>query len=342
MNYQGPCRTLNKAEFAMMQMASEFAGMAKANMERGYFEEALFDVNSALCLLPASAHIHNNRAQALLSLGKYVEGFKEFEWRLLLFGDALAASGLPMWRGQDLVGKRLLLCHEHGYGDSLMLLRYVPVLKAMGAIITLLMPPGLLRIVEQYDVDISDRLPKDYSAFDYRCPMFSVVAALGHDVNDIPSAPYINTSSGEHLPNSIGIAWSGNRNHPRDEHRSIGIERFLSLLECGGSKLYSVQNSELEEAAKLGVATRWFADFINTASFMSQLDHIITVDSAPAHLAGAIGHPSVHLLIPYVSDFRWYNAQAWYPNIKVHRQDAPSDWASAFAKLNKALVRATH
>jgi hypothetical protein len=336
MNYQGPCRASNKAEQATMEVTAEFMAMAKANMERGQLEEALFDLDNAICLMPKSVHAHNNRAHALLSLGDYSEGFKEFEWRLL-FGDKCFLSDVPMWRGQDIAGKRLLLCHEAGYGDSLMMLRYVPVLKAMGAIITLLMPPGLVRLARQLGIEVSDQFPDDYSIFDYRCPMFSVIPALGHVVNDIPTAPYIKMAGGERLPNSFGIAWSGNREHLRDQHRSVGIEQFLSLFEGNGHSLYNVQNSELDEAAEHGVVTRSFEDLAETAEFMSRLDHIVTVDSAPVHLAGAIGHPSVHLVLPFVCDWRWYNSQAWYPNIKIYRQDSPGDWASAFSKLNKAL-----
>jgi hypothetical protein len=336
MNYQGPCRASNRTEEATMEVTAEFMAMAKANMERGQLKEALFDLDNALCLMPKSVHAHCNRAQALLSLGDYREGFAEFEWRLALFGDVFTGVDVPVWRGESLVGKRLLLGHEHGYGDSLMMLRYVPVLKNMGAEITLLVPPGLKRLASQFGIDVRDQYPDDYSIFDYRCPMFSIIAALGHGVSDIPSQPYIKTVGGERLPNSIGIAWSGNRKHLRDAHRSVGIEQFLSLLKHDHT-LYSVQNSELDEAAERGVVTQSFEDLADTADFMSRLDHIVTVDSAPAHLAGAIGHPSVHLLLPYVSDWRWYNAQAWYPNIKAYWQDRPGDWASAFAKVNECL-----
>jgi len=337
MNYQGPCRASNKAEQATMEVTAEFMAMAKANMERGQFVEALFDLDNALCLMPKSVHAHCNRAQALFSLGRYSEGFAEFEWRFLLFGNPFVGVDVPIWRGEELSGKRLLLCHEHGYGDSLMLLRYVPVLKAMGAIITLLMPPGLVRLARQFGVEVLEKYPEDYGAFDYCCPMFSIIAAMGHGVSDIPSEPYIETVRGERLPNSVGISWSGNREHLRDAHRSVGIEQFLSLFECNGHSLYSVQNSELDEAAERGVVTRSFEDLTETAEFMSRLDHIVTVDTAPAHLAGAIGHPSVHLLLPYSSDWRWYNAEAWYPQINVYRQDAPGDWESVFERVNKNL-----
>jgi hypothetical protein len=337
MNYSGPIRASSKDEEAVMNMTADFLAMAKANMEQGQLEEALFDLDNALCLMPKSVHAHCNRAQALLSLGKYVEGFAEFEWRLSLFGDVFAGVDVPVWRGEPLVGRRLLLGHEHGYGDSLMLLRYVPVLKEMGAEITLLVPPGLLRLVGQFGVDVRDQYPEDYSVFDYRCPMFSIPHVLGHSAADIPSKPYITAPYGNQLRNSIGVAWSGNRAHLRDNHRSVGLDQFLSLLQPGHRKLISVQNSELDEASVRGIVAEPFANFAFTAALMSRLDHIVTVDSAPAHLAGAMGHPSVHLLLPHVSDWRWYCADAWYPNITIHRQDKPGDWSSAFAKVNRCL-----
>lgn len=339
MNYQGQARASSKSEQTTMEVTAEFMAMAKSNMDRGQFKEALFDLDNALCVMPKSVHAHSNRAHALLSLGDYEEGFKEFEWRLALFGDVFIGVDVPPWRGEPIAGKRLLLGHEHGYGDCLMLLRYVPVLKEMGAIITLLLPPGLKRLAERFDIDVRDQYPEDYGVFDYRCPMFSLPKVLGHGAGDIPSRPYIPVQRGERIPNSIGISWSGNREHLRDAHRSVGLDQFLSLFEGSGHTLYAVQASELEEAAERGVITQRFGDFADTADFMSRLDHIVTVDTSPVHLAGAIGHPSVHVLLPFVSDWRWYNSESWYPNVKTHWQDKPGDWASAFAKVNRCLMR---
>lgn len=338
MLYRGPYRPATKGDEVVADLVAESIARANENMERGLFREAIFDLDTAICLMPNLPQAHHNKAHALLSLGDYSEGFKEFEWRLPLLGDPLAGSGVPLWRGESLSGKHLLLCHEYGYGDSLMLLRYVPTLKAKGAVVTLLLPPGLVRIARSLGVEVRDQYPETPTDFDYRCPLFSVVANLQHDVDDIPQSPSINVVSiGRNLPDTIGIAWSGNRSHGRDKHRSLDVERFVALLEGKGRELYSVQSGEMNEAAACGVTTKFYKDFAETASWMQRFDHIVTVDTAAAHLAGVIGHRSAHVLVPYSSDWRWYEAAAWYPNIKVHRQDRPGDWASAFAKVNRCL-----
>lgn len=337
MFYRGAYRPISKADEIVAELVSDSITRANENMEHGRFREAVFDFDTAIALMPNLPQAHHNKAHALLSLGEYHEGFREFEWRLPFFGDALALSGVPLWRGENLISNRVLLCHEFGYGDSLMLLRYVPVLKALGAIVTLLLPPGLVSIAQSLDVEIRTEYPTDFESYDYRCPLFSVATNLQHGVSDIPETPRLAVHHGEKVPNSIGIAWSGNREHGRDKHRSLEVDEFLSLLECGGRDLYSVQNSELERAETCGVITRSYEDFADTAAWMMRLDHVVAVDTAAAHLAGVTAHPSAHVLVPYSSDWRWYNAAAWYPKINVHRQDRPGDWASAFAKVNRCL-----
>lgn len=341
MLYRGPCRYASEREEVAAEVVADALTRANDSIERGQFGEALFDLDTALSLMPKSPHAHWNKAQALLSLGDYVAGFREFEWRLTLFGDWLASSGALLWRGENLSGKRVLLCHEYGYGDSLMMLRFVPVLKEQGADITLLLPKALVGLALQFDVQVLHEVPRRFDGFDYLCPMFSVMAGLGVGVGDIPAPPYISANPAKRIskgkrPN-IGIAWSGNRTHLRDAHRSIDIDLFLSLFDHRGSALYSVQASESDEAAKRGVITPAYEDFAASASVMLSLDHVVTVDTAAAHLAGAIGHPSVHLLLSYSHDWRWHNARAWYPSMNLHRQDVPGDWASAFAKVNRCL-----
>jgi hypothetical protein len=224
-----------------------------------------------------------------------------------------------------------------------MLLRYVPVLERMGAAITLLVPPPLVRFAQQQlGVDVYSDIPKNLSGFDYRCPLFSVIANLQHDVSDIPPPLHVALGGCQTLDFtrggcSIGIAWSGNRAHLRDKHRSLEVGEFLSLLDIYDRSFYSVQNSEQDQALSRGVEAPTYINFFDTVMFMMSLDHIVTVDTAAAHLAGTIGHPSVHVLVPYSSDWRWYNAQVWYPGINVYRQDSSGDWPSAFLKVNKCL-----
>lgn len=320
-----------------VQMIKVVDAMTRANdaTERGKHHQALRHLDDALRDVPDSPYARWDRGKALLALGKYVDGFADFEWRLALpQSNPFSSSSVPLWRGEELRGKRIVLSHEQGYGDTLMMMRYLPALKNQGAEITLLVPSSLLRVSQLFDVDARDWEELfDFSNFDYCLPMCSVVAGFGHSIKDIPSEPYLEVVGGERLPNSIGIAWSGNPAHSRDLQRSIPIDLFLSLLNCPDHSLYSVQQS----GPQRGVITQKFSDFLDVAELMLRLDHIVTVDTAAAHLAGAIGHPSVHLVLPYSCDWRWYKSSVWYPKMNVYRQDSIGDWPSAFEKLKDKL-----
>lgn len=326
--------SLEDAEFV-----SDTIEAATRKMAQNDFAGAIADLDVALSRSPTLPHAHNNRAHALLSLGRYHEGFQEFEFRLPLLGDPMAGSGIPFWRGEDLAGKRLLLCHEYGFGDTLMLLRYVPVLKGLGADVTLLIPASIERIAASLRVEIWSQYPQQSAAaFDYRCPMFSVVAGLHHGVADIPPFKIVPPWSPRPYRETIGIAWSGNRQQDRNQERSIDLDQFLGLLNSLGRRLLSVQNSDHAAAVKRGVAAPEYADFFHTASTMMALDHVVAVDTSPAHVAGLIEHPSAHVVVPFWSDWRWYRPGVWYPKIKVHRQQAPGDWQSAFESVNRAIA----
>lgn len=327
MNYQDRASKF-EAVAALMEIA-------KDSFDAGVLDVALADLDHALTLLPNSPQVHWNRGQVLMALGRYQEGLREFEWRSHLFGSPLRQVEKPLWNGEALRGKRLLLVHEHGYGDGLMMFRYVPLLQGRGAKVILAVPKPLTRILRRTNAVVVDNWPDD-TEFDYYCPIFSVMTVLGHEIKDIPRAEYLKTAF-FNKPKGIGIAWSGNPDHDNDKRRSIPIDQMLDGL--GRRRLYySVQkNNDNTQAADFGVVTNDFRDFAEVAAIMARLEHVVTVDTAAAHLAGAIGHPSVHLLLPYVTDWRWYNADKWYPGVHVHRQLSPGDWSKPLAAVRERI-----
>lgn len=345
--HRGPCRPVTPAEEVIADVAAESVKHGIENLERHFLDEAIFEFETAISVLPEFPHAHWMRGQALLMKGDYLEGFKEFDWRFKMFSDALCHKGIPIWSGEPLSGKSLLLWHEHGYGDSIMFLRYVPMLKRMGARITLALPEPLRRLArEQFDVEVLDEVPLSFNHFDYRCPIFSLPPVLCKSVADLPSEPYFAANAYRAtIPRDkpiIGIAWSGNRNNSRDKHRSIKLEKFLTALDTRGHALYAIQQDELSIGRAHGVIAPTFADFAETADCLMAMDHIVTVDTAVAHLAGALGHPSLHILVPFVAFWPWYQSQAWYPTAHVYRQSKPGEWAPVFAKVNEALNAKSH
>jgi len=318
MNYQGPVRASSEIEERRMEVAADLLASAKVLFENGNLEEALEDIDLALLLLPKSPHAHWNRGQVLLALGRYPEGFKEFEWRSFLFDNPLDRES--QWKGEDLNGKRLLMVHEHGFGDSIMMLRYVRVLEGLGARVQVAVPDNLKRVVSWSGMEVHD----DSKPFDYCATTFGLMSVLGHGIEDVPSGKYLCPSLTFERRYGVGIAWSGNPAHANDDHRSM---QFTQMIEGLGERLFfSVQ--------RIGSN---FADFAETAELMSRLKHIVTVDTAAVHLAGAIGHPSVHLLLPHhAMDWRWHT-KAWYPNIHFYRQTKPLDWSGPLAQVREKL-----
>jgi tetratricopeptide (TPR) repeat protein len=305
-----------------------------AYFRRNQFHEAITAFEAALRLKPEDPYARWNRATALLSLGDYERGFKEHDWAWRLFnwtgtssiGDTGALQALPLWRGES--DARLLVYHELGFGDAIMAMRFLPELKKR-ANITLVIDEPLVRLAQHFDVEIVTTVPYISGNFDYRLPFFGVMSALQQTVETIPAEPYIPASWSYDGAGRVGIAWSGRT------QTMFSLEKFTSLLSFKNFGLYSLQpsggNAEVVWLPQNG-------DFMDVANRIAEMDHIVTVDTAAAHLAGAMGHPSVHLLLPFLSDWRWWRTATWYPNVKTYRQETPDDWLTPFALLNHAVV----
>jgi tetratricopeptide (TPR) repeat protein len=318
-------------------VAAHYVQRGIERFRQNQFDQAVAAFDGALQLNPDDPYARWNRATALLSMGDYARGFPEHDvaWRLFHwrgFGpvgnDIDHISHLPLWRGE--CGERLLVYHELGFGDAIMAMRYLPELKRR-AEVTLLIDQSLARLARSFDVEVTTKVP-DVTDFDYRLPFFGVMSALGETGETIPAAPYIAPVK---LPNfrevshNVGIAWSGRT------QTMFTLERFLSLLAHHGFELYSLQPGVLADERVDPLPPG--SDFLDVAERIAQMDHIVSVDTAAIHLAGAMGHPSAHLVLPFVSDWRWWKTELWYPTLKTYRQDAVADWSAPFAKVNEVL-----
>lgn len=324
---------------------------AMALYRSNQLDEALYEYE-ALCLRAPTTRAYFNRGLVLLSMGRWDEGLPEHELRFALRKPASVAAveskAIPQWRGENLYDKRLLLVHDAGFGDTIAMLRYVPALELLGAKVTLLMPPELQVLAEQLAPVVSEA----NIAADYFCPMLSLPRWLNETPSMVPSGtPYLTASDAlrdtylDRNPSSlggpsrsgrsgIGIAWSVGRPSIDDYKREIPLVLLVAAVRRAypDCELYSVQMQEAIQARMLGVWTFPFEDFAHCAAFMQTLDRIITVDTAAAHLAGAIGHPDVTLLLSDFASWRW-RGNPFYPQFKICQQRAPGDWASALAQL---------
>ena len=294
---------------------------ALAHFEDGQFNEALVDLDAALGYCD-SPNARWNRAQALLALGRYREGFEGYAARWQLFRGTTTERGiqlkrdLPEWRGESLRGKRLVIIHEGGFGDTIMLLRLA---KQIDAEVVLEMPPELVRLAVQIAPMVGEVGERDV-----QCSMFDLPRLLGTTPETVPAAPYLQSDiewrkEWRHLVASeyrlkIGIAWSTTRAH--GAKRSVPLAELIELVGPHNA-LYSLQAHDREAAEAHGVAALRYGDFADVAAVASLMNRIVAIDTSALHVAGAIGHPDVTALLPSVPCWRWHNGAPWYPRVKI-------------------------
>ena len=319
------------------------------------YEESLVDRPSVTGL--------GDYALALLTDGQFAKGWElyEFRWLKEPFLSLRPGFRKPVWTGQDLHGKTILLCGEQGFGDIIQFIRYAPMLKSLGATVFLRMRSGLEPLAAGFPgVDrILDRdsvLPP----FDFHIHLMSLPRAFGTELASIPAdIPYLRADSvrGDRWVDrlraveelKVGVIWAGNPAHARDRFRSMSLERLMPLLNVDGARFYSLQKgpaaAEIEalqlsdiDLVDLGPL---LDDFGETVAVIEQLDLVVCVDTAIAHLAGALGKP-VWLLLPQPADFRWLEGREdspWYPTMRLFRQSRRGKWDDVVERVKAALVQ---
>jgi tetratricopeptide (TPR) repeat protein len=326
------------------------------------FDEARSAYDKALRLRPDFALAHWNRALVLLLQGDYRQGWAEWEWRWQSseFQQYRRPFPQPRWEGESLNGRRILLYAEQGFGDTLHFVRYAPLLARQGGRVILQCQPELVRLLRGTAgierVVSTDENPPD---FDVHCPLLSIPGLVNTTPETIPaSVPYV--SAGESqvarwrtrimaqvdaaATLKVGLSWGG-RPLP-DPGRSMLLSELASLAKVPGVRFFSLQKGEAAkeaDAPPLGMRlTNWtqeLFDFSDTAALIANLDLVITIDSAVAHLAGAMGKP-VMLMLPFSADWRWMLGRSdsrWYPTMRLFRQTRAGDWATCVGQIAQAL-----
>jgi tetratricopeptide (TPR) repeat protein len=338
--------------------AAAHNNLGNALQAAGRLDEAIARHDRALALQPDFPDATWNKAFALLLKGDFAAGWPLFEARWQLPGQRQdpAVWGKPAWRGEVAVaGRTVLVHHEQGYGDTLQMLRYVPLLAARGARVLVRVPAPLARLVATVE-GVAGVLGPDEALpdFDLHCPCMSLPLAFGTRLDTIPSrVPYCGTPDADrwaarlgarHAPR-VGLAWSGSATHRNDRQRSVPLAELAPLLALG-AEFHSLQREYRPADAGL-LAPRGplrdhaesLGDFAGTAGLVSQLDLVITVDTAVAHLAGALGR-DVWLLLPAAPDYRWLLGRAdspWYPTMRLFRQRDTGGWPVVVAEVADAL-----
>jgi Flp pilus assembly protein TadD len=311
----------------------------------------------ALTLDPADRQAHFNSAAPLLKQGKFTEGWAVYEARreteaALKRQDFMDPK--PHWQGGELRDRRLLLSLEQGYGDGLQFCRFAPWLAAQGAKVTLRAPHSLLRLMRSLGADV-EIIPLDATLppFDAHLPAMSVphffpgaATAIPYLAVDPNLAALWRWRLQSLQGRKIGLVWSGDPRpgqraaHLLDRRRSIPSEEFGFLNRMSNLSLVSLQKGAKTSALALQDWTNELSDFADTAALIDGLDLVISVDTAVAHLAGALGKP-VWLLSRFDGCWRWGETGSdtyWYPQMRIFRQTAPGDWREPLAEIAKALA----
>jgi hypothetical protein len=298
----------------------------------------------------------------LLLSGEFERGWREYDYRYSLAHTTRIGRKVqrPRWDGRAMSGKTLLIHDEQGYGDTFQFMRMVPWAKEKsGARVVLEINAESLSLVRRtagFD-DLVERgtLPP---AFDMHCEMMSLPMALGLRLDDLPGPmPYVSPDPQRierwrqrlaELPRPlVALVWAGRPTHPNDANRSLDLTELAPLAQASVSFVAIQKGPTATQAASPPNGMRLLSlsdaigDFEDTAAILCLSDLLISVDSSPVHLAGALGRP-VWVMLPKVPDWRWLLERTdtpWYPQTRLFRQDMRGDWSAVIGRLAAELVQ---
>lgn len=345
------------------ELSSILVNMGSLLKERGQFDKAKVCFKRALELNPNNEDAHLKMSLLVLHYGDFQWSLKEFDWLQNHKDSYTTIFSQPLWDGCDITGHTILLHSGTGFGDTLQWIRYAPILARNGAKVIVECSKelaSLIRNVEgvQQVVVKGEQLPE----FDVHCSFFSLLFICDTKLENIPAnIPYIipevkviqkwkGILQSDTSKFRIGLAWEGSNlwNYLSAKRRSLPLDTFSTLAELEEISFYSLQKGEAAEdtkeppeGMKLFDYTDEINDFSDTSALIQNLDLVISIDTAVAHLAGALGKP-VWTLLPFVADWRWLlnrEDSPWYPTMRLFRQPAPGDWETGIARIKDDLLR---
>lgn len=340
--------------------ANAHLNLGLALMEQGMRDRAIQCFQNAISFKPEYVEAHLNMSLGQLLSGNFEQGWAEYEWRWQSthMQSIKYDYKQPIWLGKEpLLGKTILLHHEQGFGDTIQFCRYAKLVAAQGAIVLLLVPAVLKPLLDGLEgvsqvISEGEPLP----AFDCHCPLMSLPLAFSTRIGTIPAeGAYLGCGAG-HVSKwqsklgtktraRIGLVWSGSQNHKNDHNRSMPLHGLFEIV-SGQVQLVSLQKEIRPVDQPLLTNHKHIAhfgedleNFMDTAGLIANMDLVISVDTAVAHLAGAMGKP-VWILLPFTPDWRWMLERSdcpWYPSARLFRQTKVGDWDSVLSLVAKEL-----
>ncbi len=310
-------------------------------------EEAERELRRALALSPTLASAQFDLASCLLLAGRLEEGWS---WYGKRWNDTARMPRPPFWRpelewrgpDQPIAGRRLLVYAEQGLGDAIHFARYLPRLQALGAHVICAVPASLVPLVESSFPGVQCLRAEGDVQADLHVALLDLPARLGTaTLDDIPAAPRYLRAPADRVARwrdrlapwqgrfRIGLAWSGTRRQANNRNRAVALSQLAPLFDLPGVQCFSLQQADAGRYTDLQPApeqlvdlTREWRDFGDSAAMVEQLDLVVSVDTATAHLAGALGTPAF-VLLPPNPDFRWLpdrEDSPWYPGMRLFRR----------------------
>ncbi|HUB24703.1 MAG TPA: tetratricopeptide repeat protein [Tepidisphaeraceae bacterium] len=331
--------------------------MSIAQAALGKTDLSIASLHRALELRPDYPSAHWNLGLRLLADGDYEHGWPEYEWRRRIPEFRLRTNfPCPMWDGADLNGRRILIHNEQGFGDAIQFMRFLPLVARRGGKIILACQDSLRRLCQRMEgVELCVSPTSPDPPCDVQCPLMSLGTVFKTTINTIPAqVPYLSLDPEWKRPwesrlptdgrKKIGFIWA---NKPNPANRCPAPAAWAPIARIGGVWFCSLQRSDVGDDARTappGVElTDWTSDlrdFADTAALIDQLDLIVTVDTAAAHLAGALGKPA-WMLLKFAPDWRWMLHRAdspWYPTMRLFRQPTLGDWDTPIAEICRQLA----
>lgn len=323
----------------------------------GRHEAAIDKFQRAISLAPELPEHHMCLAMALLRIGQFEEGWKEYEWRWKSSAQQFIRKprSEPLWDGQPLDGRSLLIESEQGIGDVLQFVRYVDLLIQQGERVVFHCPQVLQPLIKACTSFGQSTYSESPPKCDLRIPLLSLPRVLGTTAETVPqNVPYLHIAEDrvshwqEQLKSRqgfrIGVVWQGNSSYLDDRQRSYSLQKYGPLAQLPGVHLISLQKGSGSEQIRdvcfpvHPPAEKFDEDgpFLDTAAVMANLDLVIAPNTSLAHLAGALGVPVWVILSASATDWRWLENRSdtsWYPSMRLYRQCVAGDWDEVFNRV---------
>ncbi|MFT7572786.1 MAG: tetratricopeptide (TPR) repeat protein [Paracoccaceae bacterium] len=335
--------------------------LCAALKEQGRYDSAIRRYQKAIIAVPDSAEAHWNHALTLLATGNYADGWDEYEWRSLLPGFAMEKMDRPLWQGEELDGRTLLVHAEQGLGDTLQFVRYLTLMQNLDGEVIFACPDRLIKLLQPVAQNIKIVPLSKRPTHDIQSPLISLPRlfheALPFEPSERTYLPRDETrvagwreKLGPPTGRRIGIAWQGSTGYQHDGRRSIPLLNFEQLAKQENLQLVSLQQGDgAEQIAEMpwrdrivDMTAEMDTDhaFVDTLAVMASLDLVVTSDTAIAHLAGAAGIP-VCVALCHLPDWRWGlkgESSPWYDSMRLVRQEQAGDWSGVFRRISAAIA----